>query len=75
LKKDYDPGIQGVEGSREKPKSGKRIAHSLPMHFGSEMVDFDFEQGLSDLATTGIVHYFEDFQRAKTPLGVKICRF
>jgi hypothetical protein len=35
-----------------------------------EMADFDSEQGLSDLETAGIVDYFEDFQRAKTPLGV-----
>jgi len=39
------------------------------------MVDFGFEQGLSDLETAGIVDYFEDFKRAKTPLGAKRCRF
>ena len=38
------------------------------------MVGFGFEQGLSDLETAGIVDYFEDFQRAKTPLGAKRCR-
>jgi hypothetical protein len=32
------------------------------------MVDFGSEQGLSDLETEGIARYFEDFQRAKTPL-------
>jgi len=38
-----------------------------------EMVDFGFEQGLSDFETAGIVDYFEDFKRAKTPLGAKRC--
>jgi hypothetical protein len=38
-----------------------------------EMVDFGLEQGLSDFATGGIVNYFEDFKRAKTPLGAKRC--
>ncbi|GEM_PF-1625382 len=37
------------------------------------MVDFGSEQGLSDLETAGIVDYFEDFKRAKTPLGTKRC--
>jgi len=39
-----------------------------------EMVDFGFGQGLSDFETAGIVGYFEDFKRAKTPLGSKRCR-
>jgi len=37
------------------------------------MVDFGSEQGLSDFETAGIVDYFEDFKRAKTPLGAKRC--
>jgi hypothetical protein len=32
------------------------------------MVDFGSEQGLSNLETGGIAGYFEDLQRAKTPL-------
>jgi hypothetical protein len=35
------------------------------------MVDFGSEQGLSDFETGGIVHYFEDFERAKTLLWAK----
>ena len=38
-----------------------------------EMVDFGFEQGLSDFETGGIVDYFEDFKRAKTLLEAKRC--
>jgi len=37
------------------------------------MVDFGFAQGLSDFETGGIVGYFEDFKRAKTPLEAKRC--
>ncbi len=33
------------------------------------MVDFGSGQGLSDFETGGIVCYFEDFKRAKTPPG------
>ena len=37
------------------------------------MVDFGFEQGLSDVETGGIAGYFEDFKIAKTPLEAKRC--
>jgi hypothetical protein len=39
-----------------------------------QMVDFGSAQGLSDFETAGIVNYFEDFKRAKTPLWAKRCR-
>jgi hypothetical protein len=39
-----------------------------------QTVDFGSEQGLSGFETGGIVHYFEDFKRAKTPLWAKRCR-
>jgi len=38
------------------------------------MVDFGSEQGLSAFETAGIVNYFEDFKRAKTPLRAERCR-
>ena len=37
------------------------------------MVDFGFEQGLSDVETGGIAGYFEDFKIVKTPLEAKRC--
>ncbi len=39
-----------------------------------QMVGFGSEQGLSDFEPAGIVRYFEDFKRAKTPLWAKRCR-
>jgi hypothetical protein len=36
------------------------------------MVYFVSEQGLSDFGIGGLVNYFEDFERAKTPLRDKI---
>jgi len=39
------------------------------------MVGFGSEQGISFFETTGIVNYFEDFKKAKTPLRAKRCRF
>jgi hypothetical protein len=38
------------------------------------MVDFGSEQGLSNFETAGIASYFEDFNKAKTPLWAKKCR-
>jgi len=37
------------------------------------MVDFGSEQGLRFFETAGIVHYVEDFKKAKTSLRAKIC--